>query len=348
MPTRFIAFYLPQFHQTDENDLFWGEGFTEWTLVNTAKSKFPGHKQPRKSTTLGDYDLINTTVRKQQAELAREHGVDAFCYWHYYFGDGKSVLDKPLKRMLEDGEPNIPFLLAWANKSWTANWRAQPDEVLIEQKYSGKDDIQRHFEEIFPYVASGRYLEFDGKIPFLILYPQSVPKLSKMKEDWNLKLKERTGKEFVFMGYHRYDIREDDAAIDFWLEHDFLFGKMDNRLRYFLFDKLKLPFPVNYNSILRRFEKLKHDEHSFPVVYTDWDNSPRLKKGSFIFRNFTPKTFEKFLHTASQLNPKRSENWVFIKSWNEWAEGNCLEPDNVHGDELLQSVLRVSTKVKTQ
>lgn len=339
MSTKIIAFYLPQFHQTDENDLFWGEGFTEWTLVGKAKPLFKGHKQPRESIHFGEYDLMNEDIRHGQGQLAMDYGVDVFCYWHYYFGEGKTVLDKPLNQMLEDGQPDIPFMLAWANKSWTANWKGRPDEVLIEQTYS-ETDHKKHYQRIMQFVSSEycSHIEHEGRIPFVILYPGNVPELSQMKVKWNKWLKEDMGKEFLFIGYHRYGFSKNENAIDCWLEHEYLFSKNGDRVRSLFYKKLRRPFFVNYKKMLNRFKQLKHSVNSFPVIYSDWDNTPRMIKQSFIFKGFNTKLFHGFLRVGQDIQQKRKDKLIFIKSWNEWAEGNVLEPDNVNGFSVLRTI----------
>ena len=116
MKARVIAYYLPQYHPIPENDKFWGKGFTEWTNVAKAKPLFKGHYQPQIPADLGFYDLRLPEIRKAQAELAKAAGIEGFCYWHYWFGNGKKVLDMPFNEVLKSGEPDFPFCLGWAKR----------------------------------------------------------------------------------------------------------------------------------------------------------------------------------------------------------------------------------------
>ena len=109
MKARVIALYLPQFHPIPENDKWWGPGFTEWTNVAKAKPLFRGHKQPRIPANLGFYDLRLPEVREQQAQLAREAGIEGFCYYHYWFGNGKQLLERPFNEVVASGKPDFPF-----------------------------------------------------------------------------------------------------------------------------------------------------------------------------------------------------------------------------------------------
>jgi lipopolysaccharide biosynthesis protein len=158
---RLIAFYLPQFHRIPENDKWWGAGFTEWTNVKAAEPLFQGHLQPRYPTSLGYYDLTDFSAREAQAELAQHHGIEGFCYWHYWFGNGKKLLQRPLEEVAETGRPNFPFCVAWANESWTGIWHGLDSKVLQAQLYPGMQDARAHFFYLLPFFSDPRYIRVD-------------------------------------------------------------------------------------------------------------------------------------------------------------------------------------------
>src|SRR5208283_1156501 len=168
LPARLIALYLPQYHPIPENDEWWGKGFTEWTNVVKAKPSFRGHRQPHIPADLGFYDLRVPETRIAQAELALEYGIGGFCYWHYWFGEGKKLLEKPFEEVLKSGEPDFPFCLAWANESWTGVWHGSPDKVLREQTYPGSNDDEAHFYYLLTAFRDSRYLKVDDRPIFYV------------------------------------------------------------------------------------------------------------------------------------------------------------------------------------
>ncbi|MBR1455274.1 MAG: glycoside hydrolase family 99-like domain-containing protein, partial [Lachnospiraceae bacterium] len=187
---RVIAFYLPQFHPTPENDKFWGKGFTEWTNVAKAKPLFKGHHQPHIPADLGFYDLRMPEVRDAQAKLARDAGIEGFCYWHYWFGNGKQFLQKIFDEVVESGKPDFPFCVGWANHSWNnKNWVNTPtfskDYYIAEQTYPGAEDNEKHFYSLLKAFKDPRYIKVDGKLLFYIFAPLKFPNVSAFISQWN-------------------------------------------------------------------------------------------------------------------------------------------------------------------
>lgn len=348
-----IAFYLPQFHPIPENDKWWGHGFTEWTNVVNAKPLFKGHFQPQLPADLGFYDLRLPEVREQQATMAKYAGVDGFAYWHYWF-NGKRLLEKPLNDVIKLKSPDFPFCLAWANETWSGIWHGQPNKVLIEQTYPGLKDYENHFYAILDILSDERYIKINGKPIFYIYSPDKIPDSKLFFDCWN-KLAIKNGlNEFYFVARSLNDSQCDkylnlgySALQTNWLgdamEKCNISKTLWNRFtRKYLGDRLTLDiwdFEKLSKYLLNEKDKLNRYN---PTILTGWDNSPRSGKRGRILTNYNPDTFEMYIKDVVNLinyknNPE--ENIVFLRSWNEWAEGNYVEPNQKYGWKYLD-VLR--------
>ncbi len=335
---RVLAFYLPQFHPIPENDEWWGRGFTEWTNVGKAKKYFPGHYQPRVPADLGYYDLRVPETRELQAELARNAGIDGFCYWHYWFDYDKQLLDRPFNEVLESGKPDYPFCLAWANENWYAKlWDkdVQKDKLLIEQTYKGVEQYTKHFYDLLPAFKDKRYIKVDGKPVFVIYKPLASSEIPVFIETWR-KLAVKNCLPGMFLIGHCFNDRErlneykklDLDAINTCSIKDFVqkrcfVNKVSNYLWRNIFKK---PLVISYGKVSKYFFNLKTDSTKdiCPSIITGWDHTPRSGSRGTVFNNETPELFAK--HVKMVMDNAKGE-FVFIKSWNEWAEGNYLEPD---------------------
>ena len=346
-----IAYYLPQYYPFKENNEWWGEGFTEWTNVGKAKQLFRNHYQPKVPANLGYYDLRLLEVKKKQAELAKEAGITGFCYWHYWFGNGKKLLDIPFQDVLSSNEPDFPFCLGWANESWKAKvWNnddTSGDKLLIEQLYPGVDDIEAHFYSILPALKDKRYMRIEDKPVFVIYKPLLMPNANEFILMWNKLAKENNISEGFFFIGHTININEKASIIKLGFdavnivrigEHRFnknVIKKIPYKL--FKFKVLGKPLKLNYSFISKYFvDDVEKEEDLIPTIIPNWDHTPRSGKKGVVFHNSTPKLFKKHVMDVLNVISTKKRKIVFVKSWNEWGEGNYMEPDLKYGKEFIK------------
>lgn len=353
---RTIAFYLPQFYPTPENDLWWGKGFTEWTNVGRAKPLFPGHDQPKVPADLGYYDLRVPEVRQQQADLALAAGIEGFCYWHYWFA-GQRLLDRVFDEVVQSGKPDFPFCLCWANHSWKAKtWDpAIPDRMLIEQTYPGRSDYEDHFHALLPAFRDKRYIRYNGHLLFGIFEPGDIPDMGVMAEIWNRLALENGLPSFCFFAFAQGQgaLQAADSSAFNLVVYDPLFDavfqrnqKNSTRLKAKLCTVLNRPLPLSYDFYVKtarcQFERFPD---TIPCIEPNFDHSPRSGAKGVIINNSTPEKWSAFCSgTASLVGTREKDGLMFIKAWNEWGEGNYLEPDLRFGRAYLEKTAEALKK----
>ena len=346
---RFIAFYLPQFHPIKENDEWWGKGFTEWTNTGKARPLFPGHYQPHVPADLGYYDLRLPETRLAQSELAKAYGIEGFCYYHYWFGDGRRLLERPFQEVLTSGQPDYPFCLCWANETWTGIWHGAPNKTLMEQRYPGANDDEAHFSFLLPAFKDKRYICVDGKPIFIIWDPFGLPNPLEVTNRWRALARSAGLSGLHLVGvFHQFGNSPEDYGFDASIHNGIPplrpWGKWKNPLRlayYALQRKLGLPTVYTYKESIDYFLPEKMPKTRYPSVIHSWDNTPRSGVNGLVMKDSSPELFRAALQRAKEINKdKHHENKIiFLKSWNEWAEGNHLEPDLRDGHDYLQVVL---------
>jgi Glycosyltransferase WbsX len=338
-----LAFYLPQFHPVPENDAWWGPGFTEWRNVVRAAPEFEGHYQPHLPGELGFYDLRLPETRVAQAELARQHGVDGFCYYHYWFG-GRRILERPFDEVLDSGSPDFPFCLAWANEPWTRNWDGGNQEVLIGQEYSDEDH-DAHIEYLIRAFRDPRYIKINGRPLFLIYNPKAIPDLPAVLVRWRRRCAEEGVGDPLLTCFETFGyFDEPPSSFGCDASAEFLPHGLDRFVNRFVNDE-----PAIYSNWVFNYDELV-DGHlrtapaewvKFRCIYPNWDNTARKKKGwSVIMRGSTPELFQKWASGTIQNARRNKVPVVFVNAWNEWAEGTHLEPDLQYGRAYLQALAR--------
>lgn len=356
---KIIAIYLPQYHQVEENSKWWGEGFTDWTAVKQAEKYYEEHYQPRVPLNNNYYDLNNKETIKWQANLANKYGIYGFCFYHYYFKDGRKILEKPAENLLRWKDISLNFCFSWASASWQRTWsnftragawaskfehyRSDENPILLQQDYGNEEDWNEHFNYLLPFFKDERYIKIDGKPVFLFYLPQDISCITEMVLVWR-KLAKKNGFPDLYLiatisnSYQEYPmvdalyIQEPGGFInDFILYSDN--RKKDICIRY-----------NDYEDVCRweAFKKYKQTQKKYYSAFPGYDTSPRHGKRGIIIDNSTPEKFEISFREACRKSIKSDNEFVFINAWNEWGEGNYLEPDEKYGYDYLKAVLRVS------
>ena len=349
---KIIAFYLPQFHAIPENDIWWGEGFTEWTNVKPAKPQFEGHYQPRIPGELGYYNLLDRKTQKRQVELAKNYGIGGFCFHFYWFG-GKRLLERPILQYLQDTDLDLPFCLCWANENWSRRWDGRELDVLISQTHSSEDDLA-FISYVSQYLEDPRYIRINGK-PLLIIYrPEVLPDAKATVSRWRNWYRSQGLDELYIACTHSFGtfdpkVYDMDAALEF----------PPNNSGAVLAGRVVKPLCSNFQSVLYDWRSLvarslDYQTPTYPLfrgVCPSWDNTARRKHKGTVFLYSSPSLFQYWLQNAIGDTIRRfdapDERLIFVNAWNEWAEGAYLEPDDRYGYAYLEAVWKALDSKET-
>jgi hypothetical protein len=338
-----LAFYLPQYHPIPENDEWWEAGFTEWHNVTRARPLFAGHYQPHLPGELGFYDLRVPEVREAQAELARTHGVHGFVYYHYWF-KGRRLLERPFEEVLKSGQPNFPFALCWANEEWTRGWDSQTGHVLVRQEFSEQDD-RTHIRYLIEAFKDPRYITIDGRPLMLVYRPTLLPDLARTSEIWRAEVQKAGFPDLYLCWVESWGTPPGGKGPEpFGLDASVGFMPVQGERLHPPLETLRGHRILDYESAAEwAMSLLESPWKRFPSVMVGWDNTARRARGATIYHGATPERYEHWLRvTADALTDVRAEeNYLFILAWNEWAEGNHLEPDQRYGRAFLEATRSV-------
>jgi lipopolysaccharide biosynthesis protein len=342
---RLIAFYLPQYHPIPENDQWWGTGFTEWTNVTKGKPSFAGHYQPHVPGHLGFYDLRLPEVMEEQAGLARRYGIHGFCFYYYWF-NGKRLLEMPLERLLDTGKPDIPFCLCWANENWTRRWDGQESEILIAQEYSERND-EAFILDVIRYFKQANYIRINGKPVLLVYRVELLPDAKRTTETWRRICRERGVGEIYLASVESFKLATKPEPPSGW--------GFDATVEFPPHESA-CPMPVPGELFNPQFAGVVSDYRDlvltclrrevpgwvrFRTVVPSWDNTARRPDDAFVFHRSSPGAFQAWLEAVMEETREGNsceERLVFLNAWNEWAEGNHLEPDQRFGHGYLEAV----------
>lgn len=345
---KIIAMYLPQYHRTPENDEWWGEGFTDWVAVKNAEPLFEGHLQPKIPLNEYYYNLLDVKALKWQSELMSKYGIDGICMYHYWFENGRQILEKPAELLHENKDVDMPFCFCWANETWARSWSGLSganawserfeknskieEKVLIRQSYGDESVWRKHFEYLVKFFQDERYIRIDDKPLFLIYKADFIPRLEEMILCWRKMANDAGFKDiYVIAG---------DAEM---IPDNIINGRIvkEPSSEYW-------KVPVNRNGIVgtRKYKELwdsildneTNDEMAYYAGFVKYDDTPRRGKAGVVVTDASPELFEEYLYKLMKKNSVNNKEITFINAWNEWGEGMYLEPDEEDGYSYLEGV----------
>lgn len=366
-----VAFYLPQFYEFKENNEWWGKGFTEWTNVKKSKPLFRGHYQPTIPLNDNFYSLDDVDTMRWQVGIAKKYGVDGFCFYHYWFGNSRQLMEKPVDAFLKHGEIDFQFCLCWANHNWTRTWVGGDKEILMDMQYGDESEWQKHFNYLLPFFKDKRYIRIDDK-PVLVIYrPSDIEKLDEMLEYLDKEAYKMGLNGIVFIGQHCFENRSKYKKINYFINYEpnFSLGAVRlNRLGFFtnpsyvaniLYRKIRGLIKritkgslckarwYNYDAVWRYSLKTQlKANNEIAGAFVHCDVSPRRQERAIIIRGDTPEKFKKYMiRLYKKLLNNDNLKYVFITAWNEWGEGMYLEPDEKNGYAYLEALCDAQKEV---
>lgn len=352
-----IALYLPQFHRLAENDEWWGEGFTEWTAVKAAEKLFDKHNQVREPLNDNYYDLLDKKTMEWQVNLAKQYNIYGFCFYHYYFKNGRKILEKPAENLLQWKDIEVPYCFCWANETWARTWSNIPGKnswsekfekkqsngkaILLQQDYGTEEDWINHFEYLLPFFKDERYIKISGKPVFLFYKSEEIHVLNEMIDCWQTLIKDAGYEGLYLIGVNA---TQNTKKLDAILYQ----GPMAYRAPHILGKKVQETW--EYGVRAHDYKKIWENAiiavsniegDSYYGGFVDYDDTPRRGKMGNVTLNVTPQVFEEYLYKLAVKNMALDNDFLFINAWNEWGEGNYLEPDKKNGYKFLEAIQRV-------
>lgn len=349
---KIIANYLPQFYQTVENDKWWGKGFTDWVSTKNAKILFENHYQPHIPLNNNFYNLLNKDVLLEQSKLMQKYNIYGMCFYHYWFKNGRKILEKPAENLLKWTDIDMPYCFSWANESWTRTWsnlndknvwvsygetdeekKKNPDGILLKQEYGEEQDWIEHYKYLSPFFKDKRYIKIDNKPIFLIYRPLLIECFARMKKVWEQIAKDDGFNGIYFIGCN--------------IQYNSNFDKIIYQEPGHIIEKIGLnPYSSGtgirnyyyYDQIWERILAEKDDDKYIYGGVVGFDTTPRKGISGTVIDKASPQLFYKYLKILLKKNEINKNEFTFINAWNEWGEGMHLEPDEKYGYAYLQAV----------
>ena len=321
--------YLPQYYRVKENDEWWGDGYTDWTAMCRAHPLFEGHKQPKMPMDNYMYDLMQKETMLWQAGLMKKFGVYGMCFYHYWFKNGRRILEKPAENLHIWKYVDMPFCFCWANAGWSRSWSNIPNQgartwtevyekgeasgngILMEQSYGDEKEWIEHFEYLCPFFQDERYIKKRNKPVFLTYDTRYILCMDEMLQCWN-RLAVKNGFDGIYVigaGCGGKDIESLDAYLV--MEPNTVFCSV---FRAKTADKEQQGTTkiIAYEDFCEK--SLSYTLQNNKTVYysgmTCYDDTPRRGKNGIVVINDHPEKFKVYLTKLYAKNAVLKNEYV--------------------------------------
>lgn len=261
------------------------------------------------------------------------------------------VLEKPVENLYREKQIPLRYCFAWANEPWTKTWHGAGGdrEILLAQTYGGEEEWEQHYQYFRTFFLDSRYIK-EGNRPVLLIYRlKNIPCFNAMIRYWNVCAK-KDGFDGIFlisMNVCREPVEKSrwvNGSVDFepnktkseQLANE-ASGMRPNPGRSLLWNRWAVK-KLSYRKLNRRMLKTPHERNHFRTMFVDYDDSPRRQERAVITRGSRPRRFGKYLRRMMRLSEREGNEYLFVNAWNEWGEGNYLEPDSRYGYAYLEEV----------
>ena len=364
---KIIAFYLPQFYSFPENDEWWGKGFTEWTNVKKAKPLYKDHYQPTIPLNKYFYSLEDVETMRWQASLAKKYGIYGFCFYHYWFGEGRQLMEKPVENYLSCSSIDFPFCICWANHNWSRTWVGGDKDILMDVRYGDEDEWEKHFQYLLPYFKDNRYIKVDGKSVLVIYQPQLIPCYDEMIIYFQRRAKEEglDGLSILAQAMFEDGDKKMESLIDYKIQYEPNYSRTMAWNHFFSTFKIVPSFALDLvlykaKGVIKKISKGKlchYRNYSYDAIwkyiikskvanekmiagaFVKCDVTPRRQDRALIYKGDSPLKFKNYMSALiNKVNKQYKQKIIFLSAWNEWGEGMYLEPDEKNEYRYLKAI----------
>jgi len=338
-------------------------GTGEWQNVYEAVPKYPGHTQP-KIPLWGYEPEDNPIVVARKIDAALAAGVNIFIYdWYWY--QNRPFLEGALNNgfLKAPNNERMKFYIMWANHDVDYLWNNKIKDKKATPPLFNADVSYDEFTKVLvprfiEYFKKPNYYKIEGKPVFgLYLLKTMVRGMgSEEKAKEAIDYFRAECKKAGFPGLHLMAMTGSHRSGNYTIGGEkkvptakvIEFFGINSVTFYNWTGSRKGGYVEWREKNVSQWDAIKKESGTFfPIVSSGWDNNPRFPKDVYTddVKGKSPAEYEKSLRMAKAWVDNNISaplpKLIVINAWNEWTEGEYLEPDEEFGYGFLNATAKV-------